>query len=69
MIEMANRFVAIKDEDITDVLGSLDRLGIKYDYFGHNDIWSVVKMYGFSGVSSNQRTYDNALKIVGVVEE
>jgi len=66
---MASRFVAIKDKEIGDVLQSLDRLGIKYDYFGHDDIWSVVKMHGFNGVSTRQRTYEQALKIVGVVEE
>ena len=63
---MAVRYVAVKDSEAHDITAALDVLGIKYDYFGHDEVWSVIKMHGFNGVNSWQRTYDRALEKVGV---
>ncbi len=65
---MVSKFIAVKDRNAVDIIISLDALGIKYDYYGHDEIWSVIEIRGFNSASSNQRTYDNALKMVGVVQ-
>lgn len=63
---MAVRYVAVKDSEAFDVMAALDVLGIKYDYFGHDEVWSVIKMHGFNGVGAV--SYESALEKVGVVE-
>ena len=65
---MVARYVAVKDSEAHDIMAALDVLGIKYDYFGHDEVWSVIKMYSFNSVNGWQRTYEQALKKVGVEE-
>lgn len=70
---MVARFVAVRDcdehSDAHDVMSALDMVGIKYEYYGHNDQWSVIKMKGFNSVSNLQRTYENAVDYAGCDEE
>ena len=65
---MSARYVAVKDEDAHAIIDALERMKIKHEYYGHDEIWSVIKMHNFDRVSNDQRTYDAALKLVGVVE-
>ena len=66
---MVAKYIAVKEgNEIHDIIESLERLGIKYDYYGHDKVWSVLKIHGFNSVSTAQRTYEMALKIVGVDE-
>ena len=66
---MVARYVAVKEgSEAHDIIDALDVLGIKYDYFGHDEVWSVIKMHNFNRVNSWQRTYERALEKVGVEE-
>jgi hypothetical protein len=66
---MSSQYVAVKDKYVDNHLMTLERMGIKYKLFAHDDIWCVVRMYGFNGTNGYNRTYDLALKAVGVIVE
>jgi hypothetical protein len=70
---MVARYVAVRDSDehsdAHDVMNALDMVGIEYEYYGHNDEWSVIKMIGFNGVGNYQRTYESAVDWAGCDEE
>lgn len=63
---MVARYVAIKDDEALAVMLALDKVGITYEYFGHDDVWSVIKMLKFNSVNGLQSTYNMALNAVGV---
>jgi hypothetical protein len=64
---MASKYIAVENDRAHQLIASLDEVGIKWTLFGHDDIWSVIKMHGFSNVSNNMRTYERALELVGVI--
>jgi len=66
MIEAKGRgyFVAVPENRSYDVGPVLDSLGIDYDIFGHNEEWSVFKIY--LPRTKAGYTYEGALEAVGV---
>ena len=58
---MVSKYVAIKNDEVYEIMDSLDKVAIKYEFYGDDEEWSVLKMYGFNGVAGIARTYDNAL--------
>ena len=64
---MASRFLAVENKRAHELIYSLDEIGIKYTFYGYDDTWSVIQMYGFNSVSNNMRTYERALELVGVI--
>ena len=57
-------FVAVPENKSYDIGPVLDSLGIDYDTFGHNEEWSVLKIY--LPRSRSGHTYEGALEAVGV---
>ena len=70
---MVSRYIAVKYNEAHEIMSALDKVGITYDYYGHDEIWSVIKMHivdsPLGRANSWQRTYERALLKVGVVEE
>jgi len=58
--------IAIKDDEWCELSDALDRLGIAHDVFGHDDTWSVIKIY--PAPRRLRLNYTQALESVGVIE-
>ena len=58
-----NRYYAFKDSSnaFWEVMSSLDRLNIAYEYYGEDDTWSVLEIQGFAYSPPHRRTYEAAL--------
>ena len=67
---MTVKYLAVKDKLAMDLVDAMDTLGIKYDYFGHDETWSVIAIIGGLDCTnlSVRDTYEGALLSVGVVE-
>jgi hypothetical protein len=70
---MMKRFVALRDSDehsdAYDVMNALDMVGIQYEYYGHNDEWSVLEIKGIRPKSTHEKTYEGAVDYAGCDEE
>jgi len=64
---MASKYIAVENDRAHKIIFTLDEVGIKYTFYGHDETWSVIKMHGFNSVSSNMMTYERALELVGVI--
>ena len=64
------RYVALKDVDdeygIHQVMFALDACNIEYDYLGHDDVWSVLRIYDVAPTGSHDDSYEGALGYKGV---
>jgi len=58
--------VAVKDDEWIELSEALDRLGIAHDVFGHDETWSVMKMY--LPPRKVRHNYTQAMMAVGVFE-
>ena len=66
-----NRYYAFKAEStaLFDVMASLDRLNIAYEYFGESNEWSVLEIQGFVYSPPHRRTYEAALNYAKTGDE
>ena len=58
-----SRYYAFKDSDnaLWEVMSSLDRLNVPYEFYGEDDTWSLIQIHGFVYSPPHRRTYEVAL--------
>ena len=70
---MMARYIALRDDDENhdahNVMNALDIVGIQYEWFGHNEGWSVLMIKGMHPKYTHEKTYEGALDYAGCDEE
>lgn len=59
------RYIAFKDSPY-EVMEALDACNIKYDWYGHDDVWSVLRIHGVASTGTHDSSYEGALSYKGV---
>lgn len=70
---MMARYIALRDSDehsdVHDVMNALDTVGIQYEWYGHNEEWSVLMIKGMLPKFTHEKTYEGAVDYAGCDEE
>jgi hypothetical protein len=70
---MSDRFIALKDNDdhndCHEVMAALDKVGIEYEYYSYDDVWSVLMIKGTTPRHVSERSFEGAISYVGADEE